>query len=291
MAPAIPFSDDPIPGVSLIRVGDLEALDIAVPAATARIFFQGAHIASWAPAGEDPVIFLSSRTHLSPGVPIRGGIPLIAPWFGPSDAGLHGWIRTQQWQLIAVRQSADGAVHTEWRLPAHTVAHTPAAALEFTLSASFGKQLTMQLTARNTADTPVDTELALHAYWNVAAEAIRLEGVESGGIDRLANDTPLPAGAFEPLSGQTVDRFYPFSAPIRIHDTARHRIIEVASPEAEQSVVWNPGIHGAAANADMDDADWARFVCVEATRVRAHACHLAAGEAASLSLTASCSAE
>lgn len=283
----IPFAAESIPGISIVHVGELDALDISVPATSARIFFQGAHIASWTPAGEKPVLFLSSQTHLTPGVPIRGGIPLIAPWFGPSDAGLHGWIRIREWELTMVRQRADDAIETKWRLAPHADERNPTAGLEFNLEATFGACLSVKLTVCNTSEQPLSTELALHAYWNVHAQDIQLSNVNHGGIDRLNHNAPIPDGPCEPLTGQTIDRFYPFDSEIIIHDPAQDRTISVSSAESRQSVIWNPGIAGCQENADLDNEDWKHFVCVEATRVRDHAYTLAAGESASLSLTAS----
>ena len=58
-----------------------------------------------APLGQ-PVLFTSPNSAFAPGRAIRGGIPIIFPWFGPSRqapaAPQHGFARTTTWHLDSV---------------------------------------------------------------------------------------------------------------------------------------------------------------------------------------------
>ena len=71
-----------------------------------ELFLQGAHLTAWQPAGARPVIFLSGHSNLAPGKAIRGGIPIIFPWFGAnrhaSASPQHGFARTTTWHLDSV---------------------------------------------------------------------------------------------------------------------------------------------------------------------------------------------
>lgn len=226
-----------------------------------------------------PALKFSSRAPI-----LRSGIPLVAPWFGPSPEGLHGWVRIKEWDLVEVAQRSDGAVTTTWRLGPDASSNDPQASLEFLLEASFGEKLHTVLKARNVGDHPLHLELALHAYWDVSAQEIRVDNLDHGGVDRLTGNSPVSDGVFEELHGQTVDRFYPCERPILVHDDARRRVIEISSANSAKCVVWNPGVSGCAANTDMADDDWQRFICIEATRVRDDELRLLPGQSAELAL-------
>ena len=83
-------------------------------AATAEIYLQGAHVTRWQPAAaEHPVIFLSEKSQFTAGKAIRGGVPLVFPWFaerkGGLPGGMHGFARTLPWEVVATEQRAEGA--------------------------------------------------------------------------------------------------------------------------------------------------------------------------------------
>src|SRR5580693_3822718 len=94
--------------------GGLIRAVISTPLAEAEIYLQGAHIAHWTPRGHKPVLFMSSRSFLEPGKPIRGGVPIIFPWFGPRSDGkpgpMHGFARTVPWSVESAGLPSDGAV-------------------------------------------------------------------------------------------------------------------------------------------------------------------------------------
>ena len=72
-----------IPGVLTFEEhGSLIRARVTTPACTGELYLQGAHITGWQPANEQPVLFLSEKSAYVPGKAIRGGIPIIFPWFG-----------------------------------------------------------------------------------------------------------------------------------------------------------------------------------------------------------------
>jgi glucose-6-phosphate 1-epimerase len=81
--------------------GGLVRAVIATPAAEAIIYLHGAHLTHWKPRGQRPVLFVSSKNLFVPGKAIRGGVPVIFPWFGPRSDGkpgpMHGFARTAEW--------------------------------------------------------------------------------------------------------------------------------------------------------------------------------------------------
>ena len=54
---------------------------------TLEVSPQGAHVTDWTMHGSPPVLFLSPRSVFQRGKAIRGGVPLVFPWFGPTGPG------------------------------------------------------------------------------------------------------------------------------------------------------------------------------------------------------------
>src|SRR5215472_9793634 len=71
---------------------------ISLGSVTGELYLQGAQVTAWQPPGERPVLFTSPAAVFAPGKAIRGGIPIIFPWFGPHRrtraAPQHGFART-----------------------------------------------------------------------------------------------------------------------------------------------------------------------------------------------------
>ena len=59
---------------------------ISLDGVAGELFLQGAHLTAWQPPGERPVLFTSPNSAFAPGRAIRGGIPIIFPWFPPAES-------------------------------------------------------------------------------------------------------------------------------------------------------------------------------------------------------------
>ena len=110
--PPPPPSTELPPSVLLERgEGGQPCLRVAGRGGSAEIYLQGAHLTSWQPAGQEPVIWMSRASAFSPGAPIRGGIPICFPWFGPNvrdaAAPLHGFARLHDWTLVGAGEVGD----------------------------------------------------------------------------------------------------------------------------------------------------------------------------------------
>src|SRR5687767_4955490 len=92
-----------IPNVARFEAGAgrLTRLAISAPRASGGIYLHGCHVSDFQPHGHEPVLFLSSRSNYEKGKPIRGGVPIIFPWFGPrvddADSPMHGLVRIREW--------------------------------------------------------------------------------------------------------------------------------------------------------------------------------------------------
>ena len=86
--------------------GGLERLVLSASEGEAVVYLHGAHVAHFQPKGERPVLWMSAESRFEAGKPIRGGVPICFPWFGPKDgspdAPLHGFARILTWTLSTV---------------------------------------------------------------------------------------------------------------------------------------------------------------------------------------------
>src|SRR5439155_14313226 len=87
--------------------GGLPRLSIRSKLAEAHVYPHGAHITHYQPEGQEPVLYLSATSFFADGKPIRGGVPVIFPWFGPREnepAAMHGFVRARAWDVAEVTQ-------------------------------------------------------------------------------------------------------------------------------------------------------------------------------------------
>jgi glucose-6-phosphate 1-epimerase len=274
--------------------GGLPLLRVFTPTTSGEVYLHGAHISAWTPAGEDPVIWMSKASAFAAGEPIRGGIPICFPWFGPGrDSGMspvHGFARLAHWSLIGA-EGGDGAATLTFRLTDSDVARLPSVqawqyAFELTYAVTFGAELAIDMTVRNTGEEAYSFEEALHAYFAVKdITGVRIEGLDgSQFLDRAPNASTEPGrqvGAVT-FTGET-DRVYSSTDASSIIDSAGRRVISVAKDASANTVVWNPWIDKAAAMPDFGDDEWPNMVCVETANVLEQALNLEAGHAHTMS--------
>lgn len=267
--------------------GELATLDCAV----AQIALQGAHVLSWQPPGARSVLFLSPKSAFRSDVPIRGGVPLCFPWFGPSAgdraAPQHGFARTRMWKVDATCCEANGVVEARLQLSddAGTRAWWPHAFVAAMIVRS-GQELDLTLEVRNTGSEPFTFGAALHTYFCVSdVRRIEIGGLENTRfLDKVDGAREKREGA-APLriTGET-DRIYlDTTAACTIDDPGWSRRIVIEKQGSRSTVVWNPWIDKARAMADLGDDDWPHFVCVETCNAADDVVSLAPGESHRLS--------
>lgn len=140
--------------------GGLTLAKIATDAATAEIYLQGAHVAAWQPASaEHPVLFMSARSHFAAGKAIRGGVPLVFPWFADRTGGLpgpaHGFARTMEWEVVAAERRAEGVALSFKLLPNQTTRDLGFDHFVLVYEVIAGATLTLRLEVENVGDSPL----------------------------------------------------------------------------------------------------------------------------------------
>lgn len=263
--------------------GGLPMVQIQTPWSAAEIYLHGASVTHFQLHGESPLLFLSEQSRFEAGAPIRGGIPIIFPWFGKPEgrAGQHGFARIRPWELVAVRKQPDGSVMAHLSLPAS--AELLSIPLDYYVT--IGKTLTAELVVTNYSDRVFTCENCLHTYFTVGdihqTSVVGLQGVEY--LDSLEGRTRKQEMSDAIRFAGEVDRIY-INSPhaVQIHDAALRRIICVTKEGSASTVVWNPWVAKAKAMADFGDDEYQRMVCVESGNVAGNALTLAIGQEARL---------
>jgi glucose-6-phosphate 1-epimerase len=251
---------------------------IACHGVEAELYLQGAQLTRWARPGGRPVLFLSERSAFAPGEAIRGGIPVIFPWFGPhpSDPAQpqHGYARTAPWRLAAARQDADGVTIT-LRLECD-----PSWSVEY--SVTIGARLRLALTVHNTGDREAVFEAALHTYFAVS-DVTQAAVAGLGGcafIDKTdAMRRKRAAAAPLVLAGETDSVFLDAPDTLVLADPGWGRRTTITKSNARSAIVWNPWADKARAMADLGEDAWRRMLCVETGNVADNAVRLGTGAA------------
>ena len=279
---------------------------VTTPSAEATIYMQGAHLTHWKPAGQAPAIFLSARAEFAPGKAIRGGVPVIFPWFGERHDGktgpMHGFARLSEWDLAFAAMSGpdtDPDLHLAFTLAPNELSQSLGFD-HFRLSyrVTIGRKLALEMMVANDSGTggtkpgsmrteeiaaigaPLVFEQALHTYYAVAdAQRVSIAGL--GGVTFLDKVDEMkrkvqPAGALR-FAGRIDRPYFDTTATCVLHDEAGKRRIVVAKTGSNSTVVWNPWKELTATMPDMGPDAWLHMTCIETANVGENAVTLPPG--------------
>ena len=261
--------------------------DLSCGTCTARVIDRGAQVLSWIPSGQADALWLSPLAILQPsGPPVRGGVPVCFPWFGPGrEPGMspsHGFARTAMWTPVSVT-STESVVAAAFTLDAtHASSEHWPHSYRAILAVTVGQVMDIALTVQNTGDTEFSYEEALHAY--LAVSDVRR--VQVRGLDGATYADKTRGGEAATQSGDItfdgeVDRAYRSTRAVQVIDPVMRRVLTVRKAGSASTVVWNPGAELAARMPDIGE-HWPQFVCVEAGNVLSDAVTLAPGGAHTL---------
>jgi glucose-6-phosphate 1-epimerase len=266
---------------------------ISTPLADAEIYQQGAHMARWIPRGQRPVLFLSSKTFLEPGKAIRGGVPVIFPWFGPRSGGkpgpAHGFARIVPWSVESANLLSSGAVEIAFSLAPDDASRAlgfDAFAVRFTVT--IGSELGMSLDVTNRSERPLVFEEALHSYFAISGIGnVAIGGLEGTTyIDKTDHFTRKVQSSAPLRIGKETDQVHlNTTADCVISDSQWNRRIVIHKTGSQSTVVWNPWIEKAASLEDLGPGEWQEMVCVETANVGENFVTLSPGDSHRMTAT------
>jgi hypothetical protein len=151
------------------------------------VYLYGATVTSWKTANGAEQLFLSSAAALDGSKPIRGGIPLVFPVFGPPPKShatgqlpQHGFARNNFWEFLgkssteSLGRKADDSVKLDFGLSStmldEGVRNKWPYEFGLVYSVTLGKgKLECQLHVQNKGDQPFEFQSLFHTYLAVKA--------------------------------------------------------------------------------------------------------------------------
>lgn len=280
-----------IPGVVTFAANDhgLVYASVSSAACSAVIYLQGAHVAEWCPTDQKPVLFLSEHSIMAPGKAIRGGVPLIFPWFGArtankfssrTDGPSHGFARTSDWLIAETKINGDDVIFKLTLEPNDTTRALGYDDFHIEYEIVFGKTLGLHLTVENRSKETMSFEEALHTYLSVGdTEQIKIRGLgnteffdKTDGFKRkVQSESDLI------LTGETDRPYVATEATVEVIDPVVKRKIVVSKQNSRTTVVWNPWSELSSKLEDMNPDGWRKMVCIETANAMDDAVVLAAG--------------
>jgi D-hexose-6-phosphate mutarotase len=230
----------------------------------AVIALQGAHVMAFRAAGQREMLWVSPKCVLEAGKPIRGGIPLCLPWFGPGPDGktLHGFARTMPWSLVAAEKLSSGATRLALELTgdASTSAMWPHA-FAFRLEVVVGSELQISIAAENRGTDAAPFAFAFHTYFAVPDVAqARVAGLAGTTlIDKMDNFARKQQQGEVTIAAVT-DRIF--------LDVARQQTVESSAgsvrieSDSRCALVWNAWTNDKNMF-DLGEGNHVGYICVE----------------------------
>ena len=252
---------------------------------TGELYLQGAQVTQWNPARERPVLFMSPHSAFAPGRAIRGGIPVIFPWFGPNRSDpakpQHGFARSMPWQVIGAARPDPARISVTLAL-GDDAATAPLWPQQFRAiyEVTFGPRLELRLTVRNLSSHEFVFEEALHSYFAVSkVDKVAVEGLQGCTyIDKTdAMTRKHQAAALLALTGWTDSVYLNTPSQCAIIDPEWRRRIVIDKVGANSTIVWNPWAENAAGMADLGAEVWPSMICVESGNADVDDIHLPPG--------------
>ena len=282
-----------IPGHLVFTTGQggLTVAQIQNKLAAATISLYGAHVQSYIPTSQIELLWMSPASAFEKGKPIRGGIPVCFPWFGPhpsdSTKPLHGFARINDWQVSKTEALKDGSTLIVLALESNEQTlqiwpHEFSAEIRLLV----GTVLDLTLTYKNTGTEDFVCSNALHSYLNISdINRIGISGL--GGHyyywgpgkeadNRQSEDVLL-------ISQEENRRYIDHSGDCLLSDETWQRKVRVAKQGSKVTVVWNPWIEASKTMGDLPDEGFQTFVCIEAANFYDDSIVLHPGESHSIS--------
>ncbi|RYY01609.1 MAG: D-hexose-6-phosphate mutarotase [Gammaproteobacteria bacterium] len=257
----------------------LPIISVKTPTCSALIALQGAHLLNFKTITGEPLLWVSPNCDFTPGVALRGGVPVCLPWFGPNadpKKPKHGFARNRDWRLTAATCLSNGMAELVFDFVSSA---NELFEFDFTaqLVMTLGTSIRLEIKISNTDTIPFDCSWVLHSYHPVSSLTdVRVTGLAGKTyLDNLENHAAKTQDGDVNFPAE-VDRVYPgVENDIEVSGDPRIHISHYNCPSV---VVWNPGATNAAKIADIGAGNEQGYICVERGAVLGEKWNLNAGE-------------
>lgn len=266
--------------------GELPMIGISTVWSSAEVYLQGAHVTNFRKHDQPPVTFMSQCSRFTEGQPIRGGVPVVFPWFGMREGlGNHGFARVKTWELKEFAPAPDGSVSVRFRLPDCPEASSfPPFTADYVVTVS--DALTLQLIVTNeAAEDSLTFENAFHTYFTVGdVTAVSIAGLKGVSyLDKAANFAHGVETRDLVRIASEVDRIYLDTAgPVEIQDPRLGRKIRIEKQGSNSTIVWNPWVAKSQQMPDFGNDEYQRMLCIEVGNVAENQVTLPPGRSSTL---------
>ncbi|KAI9682129.1 MAG: hypothetical protein M1817_000183 [Caeruleum heppii] len=289
---AIPVSPT-LPSPHVFCTADNSRVVASLPSGeSVEVLLHGATVVSWKCA-ETENLFVSEKAVLDGSKPVRGGIPLVFPVFGPPPSSgplaslpQHGFARSSRWEFLDRSSSesstltsaaTDNSVKLDFGLSSSNMSPEALRAwphkfsLIYSVTLSKNSLETMML-VRNESDVSFEFQMLMHTYLRVKdIGQVAISGLNgSSYIDKVKSASKETQSQSELAITSETDRVYTGLTPhkpIVVLEAGNPRF-EVTRDNLEDLVVWNPWIEKAAGMSDFAPRDaYKQMICIEAGAV------------------------
>ncbi|KAJ2376318.1 hypothetical protein IW150_002056 [Coemansia sp. RSA 2607] len=252
--------------------GNLERVVLSGPeSASVEIYVYGATVTSWKCASGAERLFVSRQAVLDGSKPIRGGIPLVFPQFGPGALPQHGFARNQRWAFLGATEHGAGVAAT---FELRDTEETRASAWPFRFVLTYTVDLTAHtlstiMKCENADERPFEFTALMHTYFGVQDIAqVEVEGLEGASYDdKISGQMGAKEARASVTVGTNEDRVY---CDVEDNVVVRERAggsVAIRRFNFKDIVLWNPWEQKAKEMADFADDEYHRMICVEAGTV------------------------
>lgn len=251
--------------------GELRKIEVTTDWSTAEIYLHGAHITDFQKKGEPPLLFTSQFSRFADGQPIRGGIPVIFPWFGAKEGGsAHGFARTAEWELHEATTVPEGGVSLRFGFPGNPEGATwPPFAANYVVTIT--DTLTLELIVTNSSGSQdLAFENCLHSYFSIGdIDNISVTGLKGVSYyDKVDHFVQKVEGQDTLRINSEVDNIYfDTTGAVEILDPGLRRRIRIDKSGSASTVVWNPWIARSQQMSDFGNEEYKQMLCVESGNV------------------------
>ncbi|KAF9526452.1 galactose mutarotase-like domain-containing protein [Crepidotus variabilis] len=248
---------------------------------TAEILLYGVTVVSWKVNGAER-LFVSSKASLDGSKPIRGGIPVVFPCFGPpshpdhSKLAQHGFARSETWKFDSIIMDNQAGVSVRLSLePNDHIKSIYSKPFSLTYVVTLAEQqLSTDIHVGNppTSHEALEFQALLHNYIRAPSDEVKVSSLKGlSYYDKTEKTEEAKANAKTETRDQvdvktTTDSVYE-DASLHYKVTWPGHGLEIRAKNLKDVVIWNPQEEGSKIG-DMEAEGWKRYICVEPGFVR-----------------------